>query len=98
MSPDLIGLTLYAIILGLVVLKYSYKYRFHHWMVGLIAIFSVVPVIIINSYKPNDYYTSLIFTSFILGITSFAMDFHDFKDWWFKNVSKKRRKKYKSRK
>ena len=76
-------MTLYGGAYGLLLVKLTYDlgHDFHHWMFGIATTIAVIPVIIINTLIPRDYYTSTIIMGLIIGPTSFIMDYNDFKKW-----------------
>ena len=89
MELDLIIMTFYGIIYGmyLVILTYKKGHEFHHWMFGAITMIAVIPVIITYLFTYYDYYLTIILIGFIIGLTSFIMDYKDFKIWLKKRKS-----------
>lgn len=91
MDIDLLIITIYGGLYAMYLIKLTYDmgHEFHHWMFGLISIAGTIPVAIIYYFFPKDYYLTVIIIGLIAGISSFVMDYHDYKTWLLKKHKNK---------
>lgn len=94
MDQSLIITTIYTSLAEIMIINYAYKVKHvHHWLFGVILYLTFMPVILINMITPKAYYNTLIIGAVTLSITSFLMDYKDFKEWFQKTKRLKNNKR-----